>query len=578
MKQRITAIALACAFAPLAHGQSTEQKIETLQQELDRLKRDVSGLRKDSATSLFGYGEFNYNRFRDAERTSKADVRRFVIGFGHRFNDRLSFNSEVELEHAVASAEDRGEIEIEQAYLNYQFSDALNVKGGLFLIPLGILNLTHEPPTYYGVERNEVETRIIPTTWRELGVGLHGLLGGHGLRYDVGVTTGFNTGKLDDPNTGIGSGHQEGAQADARDLSVYGALNYQRPGLLAGGGVFTGNTGQNGQANAALRGVPARLTLWDLHVKYSVARWDLQALYARGTLGDAERVNGGDFNGRDTVRGTEIDERLVRPGGLSRVPAGRARYRAVRARRTRRHPPTGRYGLGPIPGPEQSRAHSHVRRQLLRTSAGRHQGGHPALQHRPQQGPAEPGLGLHVLMARFDPALWIPVAAACVPAVAHATQYLTLEQAQRVLFPAAERFSPATVRLSAEARARVAAESGVPSRKDEQAVWRAMRGDALLGFFVVDDVIGKHELITYAVAIDPEGVVRGVEILDYREPRGGEVRDARWRAQFLGKRTTDSLRLGEDIQNLSGATLSCRHITEGVRRLVVLHRVALKGQ
>jgi Phosphate-selective porin O and P len=289
-----------CAFAALApliaHAQSVEQKIEALQKELDRLKGDVARLgaapaQATEATSLFGYGEFNYNRFRDSERTSKADLRRFVIGFGHRFNERLTFNSEVELEHAIASASDPGEIEIEQAYLNYQFSDAVNVKGGLFLIPLGILNLTHEPPTYYGVERNQVETRIIPTTWRELGFGVHGLLGATGLGYDVGLTTGFNSGKLDEPSTGIRSAHQEGAEADAHDLSVYGALNYQRPGLRVGGGFFTGNTGQNGQTNLALRGVAARLTLWDLHAQYSLAGWDLAALYTRGTLGDADRVN-----------------------------------------------------------------------------------------------------------------------------------------------------------------------------------------------------------------------------------------------------------------------------------------------
>jgi hypothetical protein len=179
---------------------------------------------------------------------------------------------------------------MEQAYLNYRFSDAANVKGGLFLIPLGILNETHEPPTYYGVERNEVETRIIPTTWRELGFGLHGLVG-QGFKYDLGITTGFNSGKLDDPSTGIRSGHQEGQLADAKDLSVYGALNYQAPGLLAGGGLFTGNTGQNGQANPLLKGVAARLTLWDVHAKYSIAGFDLQALYAAGTLGDADKVN-----------------------------------------------------------------------------------------------------------------------------------------------------------------------------------------------------------------------------------------------------------------------------------------------
>jgi hypothetical protein len=296
MRKTIVVSAFA-AFTPLAaNAQSVEQKIDALQKEVERLKsevsrRDTAPAQAEEATSIFGYGEFNYNRFRDDDHASKADLRRFVLGFGHRFNDRLMFNSEVEVEHAVSSAEDSGEVEIEQAYLDYRFSDAVNVKGGLFLIPLGILNQTHEPPTYFGVERNDVETRIIPTTWRELGVGVHGMLGSSGFGYDAGLTTGFNSGKLDDPTSGIRSGHQEGSQADAHDLSLYGALNYQRPGLRLGGGLFTGNTGQNGQADAALRGVAARLTLWDLHAQYSVGNWDLRAVYARGTLGDADRVN-----------------------------------------------------------------------------------------------------------------------------------------------------------------------------------------------------------------------------------------------------------------------------------------------
>src|SRR6266853_114661 len=124
-------------------------------------------------------------------------------------------------------------------------NDAVNFKGGLFLIPLGILNETHEPPTYYGVMRNQVETRIIPTTWRELGAGVHGIVC-EGVRYDVGITTNFDSGKLDDPTTGIRSAHQEGELANARNLAVYGALNYRCPGLLVGGGVFTGDTGQKG--------------------------------------------------------------------------------------------------------------------------------------------------------------------------------------------------------------------------------------------------------------------------------------------------------------------------------------------
>jgi phosphate-selective porin O/P len=304
MKKRLIAAALAgMAVNSQAADPSLEDKLKALETQVEQLKAQIKELaaqrqaqspagseNEQDRTSLYGYGEFNYNRFHDSDRTSRADLRRFVFGFGHRFNDRLSFNSEVELEHAVSSAEDRGEIEIEQAYLNYKFSDALNVKGGLFLIPLGILNETHEPPTYYGVERNEVETRIIPTTWRELGVGVHGLLGG-GFKYDAGVTTGFDSAKLDDPNTGIRSAHQEGQLAEAKDLSAYGALNYVGPGFLFGGGVFTGNTGQNGQSNPLLKGVAAKLTLWDAHAKYRIGGFDLQALYAAGRLGDAERLN-----------------------------------------------------------------------------------------------------------------------------------------------------------------------------------------------------------------------------------------------------------------------------------------------
>jgi len=309
IKNYLMPLVLAAAMTPAVAGAqaTTDQKVDALQKEVDRLKGEVDRLKTDkpvaaagaqdkpagtegSPTTLFGYGEFNYNRYREPERTSKADLRRFVIGLGHRFDDRLSFVSELEIEHAVASSGDQGEVEVEQAYLNYKFSEAVNVKGGLFLIPLGILNEKHEPPTYYGVERNEVETRIIPTTWRELGMGVHGLLG-QGCRYDAGITTGFDSGKLDDPNTGIASAHQEGQLANARDLSVYGALNYTAPGLLIGGGLFTGNTGQDGQGNPALKGVAARLTLWDVHAKYSVAGFYFQALYAAGKLGDADKVN-----------------------------------------------------------------------------------------------------------------------------------------------------------------------------------------------------------------------------------------------------------------------------------------------
>jgi hypothetical protein len=312
MKRSTLTLALAAAFGAMpVFGQTVEQKLQVLQQEIDDLKAQTrkptapgpqastysldynsmldrsSGL-ANGGTNVVGYGEMAYSKFRESGNAT-ADLTRFVFGFNHRFDERLTFHSEVEIEHAVVSADDHGEVEVEQAWVNYKLNDGVNFKGGLFLIPIGILNETHEPPTYYGVMRNQVETRIIPTTWRELGVGTHGIFG-EGFRYDVGVTTSFDSGKLDDSLTGIRSAHQEGQEANARNLAVYGALNYRLPGLLVGGGVFSGDTGQNGASNPALQGVAARFTIWDIHAQYRIAGLDLQGLYTAGTLGDADKV------------------------------------------------------------------------------------------------------------------------------------------------------------------------------------------------------------------------------------------------------------------------------------------------
>jgi hypothetical protein len=312
MKKSSLTLAMAAAFgATPVLGQTVDQKLEILQQEIDDLRAqsrksaaptqqlspysldyssmlDRSLALANGGTNIVGYGEVGYSKFRQSGNAT-ADLQRFVFGFNHRFDERLTLHSEVEFEHAIVSKDDEGEAEIEQAWVNYKMSDAVNFKGGLFLIPIGILNETHEPPTYYGVQRNQVETRVIPTTWRELGAGMHGIFG-EGFGYDVGVTTNFDSGKLDDPATGIRSAHQEGQLANARNLAIYGALNYRRPGLLVGGGVFTGDTGQNGASNLALQGVAARFTMWDVHAQYRVAGLDLQALYAAGTLGDADKI------------------------------------------------------------------------------------------------------------------------------------------------------------------------------------------------------------------------------------------------------------------------------------------------
>ena len=108
-----------------------------------------------------------------------------------------------------------------------------------------------------------------------------------------------------------------------------------------------------------------------------------------------------------------------------------------------------------------------------------------------------------------------------------------------------------------------------------QRVWEVRSGGKRAGWFIVDRVIGKHDFITYAVALSTDGTVRGVEILDYRETYGGEIRNPNWRRQFVGKRPGSALRLDQDIKNISGATLSSRHVTDGVRRLLVTWQMLL---
>ena len=249
------------------------------------------------ATSIGGYGEIVYSGYLKDSSRNQADLERFVLFFGHRFSDRISFNSELEVEHAVASADDKGEVEIEQAYLNFQLSSAANLRAGLFLMPFGFINRNHEPPVYYGALRNEVETRIIPSTWREGGVSLYGSLP-HGFDYDVGLTTGFDVAKLDDASAPLHATHQELQLAHAANLSVYGSVDWRGvPGLDVGGGVFSGETGQR---NADFRadptlpdfsGVNARMTLWDAHVRLQQNGFDLQALYTRGTFADSAQLD-----------------------------------------------------------------------------------------------------------------------------------------------------------------------------------------------------------------------------------------------------------------------------------------------
>jgi hypothetical protein len=318
---RLTAV-LACTVAGLSPARAATQadleaKVAELAQQLQEVQRELATLKSQqqqpasiaaapaavanvptgraapdrNAVDWFGYGELSYSRPTDDSSDTTADVGRFVLGASYRFDERTRFISELEVEHAVSSADDSGEVEVEQAWIERELSDSLYAKFGLFLIPSGLLNESHEPTRYYGVFRNFVETAIIPSTWRELGAELEGNTAS-GLRWDVGITTGSDLSKWDATSSEgiespLGAIHQEGQLARAKDLSGFLAANYTGiPGLRLGASVVAGDIGQ-GQPGFDNN----TLTLWETHARWTPGAWDLSALYAHGHISNTAAVN-----------------------------------------------------------------------------------------------------------------------------------------------------------------------------------------------------------------------------------------------------------------------------------------------
>ncbi|GAB7542374.1 FMN-binding protein [Cupriavidus sp. CuC1] len=178
----------------------------------------------------------------------------------------------------------------------------------------------------------------------------------------------------------------------------------------------------------------------------------------------------------------------------------------------------------------------------------------------------------------------VPTALVCAAATAcaglvvthvHAAEYMSVADSQKLMFADATEFVPMVVALNPDQLRQLAERAGGPARMSAWRIWQARQGTHVLGFVVADAVIGKFELINYAIALSPAGEIRDVEILAYRESHGYEVRNKPWRSQFTGKSAQAPLRIGDDIDNISGATLSCTHITDGIRRIVVMAQMAL---
>ena len=172
---------------------------------------------------------------------------------------------------------------------------------------------------------------------------------------------------------------------------------------------------------------------------------------------------------------------------------------------------------------------------------------------------------------------WLaPVALVAVSPQCVAAKYMSVEQAKALILPFADEFVVRPVQLTPEQMQEIDKVSGVPGRTAQQQTWQALAKGKMIGWFFVDQVIGKHELITYALGINADGSVRQFQIIEYLEAYGSQVRYLNWRDQFVGKTVESTLRVDSDIANISGATLSAHHVTDGIRRLLFLHQSVLR--
>jgi len=266
-------------------GTASAAPAPPLQTALPSLQRSGAAARptEDLRLPVSGYMELNFSK--PQEQSAVLDFRRFVLLFGHSFSERLKFWSELEVEHAlVEGAEEKGELELEQAYVDFLLHPAVNVRGGMLLTPMGILNERHEPPSFYGVLRPQVDTVIIPSTWFDVGAGVFGDLG-KGLSYKFyGMApldaTGFTA------EEGLRGGRQKGSQSFLEDWAQAVRLEYRGvPRLVLGTSLWSGKTGLN------LQTVNPSVRIYEFDGRYRWRRLEWRGQFAKTYLTQARELN-----------------------------------------------------------------------------------------------------------------------------------------------------------------------------------------------------------------------------------------------------------------------------------------------
>ena len=281
---RQTAVSLPEHAALPANSPSTSAPIQTAGLVPVSVTGDYKGSPGgETRLPVAGYMDFHVNK--DSGEPFRPDFHRFVLLFGHSFSDRIKFWSELEVEHAlVEGGEEKGEVALEQAYLDFLIKPAFNIRAGMMLTPVGIINERHEPPSFNGVERPFVETVIIPTTWRELGFGFTGDLG-RGFRYRAYLTSSLDASRFN-AETGITGGRTAGFDSSFRNPAKVARLEYAGVRrLTAGASVYSGHAGYN------TPGVNPRVTMAEFDGRYSFRRVDLRGLFANSWISQAGELN-----------------------------------------------------------------------------------------------------------------------------------------------------------------------------------------------------------------------------------------------------------------------------------------------
>jgi len=282
MKKAIFSIAV--LISSFGFSQSISQDTTTTNQQQNAAQNILSGTLSKGVT-VGGYAQIDYNQ--PEGKNGELDVHRMVMLIGYKFNDKVQFITEIEYEHVK-------EVFIEQAFLSYSINDNLNIRGGLMLVPMGIVNEYHEPTTFNGVERPNVDKNIVPSTWREIGIGVSGRFNEASLRYQAYIFNGFasvNGTKVLGGSNGLRNGRQKGAESTINTPNISAKIDYYGlSGLRLGLSGYFGRTQAEDELND-IDGADVGITMVGLDARYVHKRFSARGQYIQAIIADTNEYN-----------------------------------------------------------------------------------------------------------------------------------------------------------------------------------------------------------------------------------------------------------------------------------------------